>query len=126
MSCCYVLIDCHICNLKEGLIIVEVVQNLAQRHHSVFTLERHMQHSQSGDQWSRSSVGSRGSRVMALIGAGVSGMLGLAGVAYADEAEHGLQAPMYPWVHDGWFSSYDHASSVPLTLPLFLGNYYIL
>jgi hypothetical protein len=116
-----VLIDCHIGNLREGLIRLEVVQNLAQRHHhSVFTVERHMQHShQSGDQWSRSSLGSKGARVMALIGAGVSGMLGLTGIAYADEAEHGLQAPMYPWVHDGWFSSYDHASSVPFTLPLF-------
>ena len=103
---------------------MKVVQNLAQRHHSAFTLERHMQqHSQSGDQWSRSSLGSKGSRVMALIGAGVSGMLGLAGIAYADEAEHGLQAPNYPWVHDGWFSSYDHASSVPITLPLFFGSY---
>lgn len=93
------------------------MQALAQRHGAVCTLERHMQHSQSGGQWSRSSVGMKGLRAMALIGAGVSGMLGLAGMAYADEAEHGLQAPNYPWAHDGWFSSYDHASSVPLTLP---------
>ena len=36
--------------------------------------------------------------------------LGLAGVAVADEAEHGLHAGQYPWPHNGFFSSYDHAS----------------
>jgi len=28
-------------------------------------------------------------------------------VAVADEAEHGLHPPSYPWSHDGFFSSYD-------------------
>ena len=36
--------------------------------------------------------------------------LGLASVAVADEAEHGLHAGQYPWPHNGFFSSYDHAS----------------
>ena len=35
---------------------------------------------------------------------------GLATVAAADEAEHGLHAGQYPWPHNGFFSSYDHAS----------------
>ncbi|DBA66029.1 TPA: hypothetical protein ACH3X2_003037 [Trebouxia sp. C0005] len=33
--------------------------------------------------------------------------------AYAlaeEESEHGLHAPDYPWNHEGYFSSYDHAS----------------
>lgn len=62
--------------------------------------------SQSQDQ--RSTL----SNIAALVGAGAMGMLGLAGFAHADEAEHGLQAPSYPWSHSGWFSSYDHASLV--------------
>lgn len=34
-----------------------------------------------------------------------------AGYALAEEeADHGLHAPHYPWPHDGFFSSYDHAS----------------
>lgn len=28
-------------------------------------------------------------------------------IALADEAEHGLHAPQYPWPHEGVFSSYD-------------------
>lgn len=66
----------------------------------------------------RSSGGWKGSNTMAIVGAGVMGMLGLAGSAYADEAEHGLAAPSYPWAHDGWFSSYDHTSLVSFTLHL--------
>eukprot|EP00897_Mesotaenium_endlicherianum_P006409 jgi/Mesen1/5797/ME000293S04949 len=31
-------------------------------------------------------------------------------VAYADEAEHGLPPPKYPWPHKGVFDAYDHAS----------------
>lgn len=31
--------------------------------------------------------------------------------ASADEAEHGLHAPHYPWPHEGFFSSYDRTSS---------------
>jgi len=49
---------------------------------------------------------------MAIVGASSLGMLAMAGSAYADEAEHGLAAPSYPWAHNGWFSSYDHASLV--------------
>lgn len=30
--------------------------------------------------------------------------------ASADEAEHGLHAPHYPWPHEGFFSSYDRTS----------------
>jgi hypothetical protein len=56
------------------------------------------------------SVGTKGLRALALLGAGVTGMFGLAGLAYADEAEHGLSAPDYPWPHNGILSSYDHAS----------------
>ncbi|CAI8618666.1 unnamed protein product [Vicia faba] len=62
---------------------------------------------------SRSSSGSTGSsslRGLALIGARVSGLLGFATTASADEAEHGLASPYYPWPHEGILSSYDHAS----------------
>lgn len=54
--------------------------------------------------------GVRGFRGLALVGAGTTGLLGLAGVAYADEAEHGLAPPQYPWSHNGVLSGYDHAS----------------
>ncbi|KAL8256776.1 hypothetical protein R6Q59_028817 [Mikania micrantha] len=50
------------------------------------------------------------SRMFALLGAGISSFLGLATVAHADEAEHGLECPSYPWPHQGILSSYDHAS----------------
>ncbi|XP_060207620.1 cytochrome c1-2, heme protein, mitochondrial-like isoform X2 [Lycium barbarum] len=49
-------------------------------------------------------------RTLALIGAGVSGLVGFATVASADEAEHGLECPIYPWPHEGILSSSDHAS----------------
>lgn len=49
-------------------------------------------------------------RAVALLGAGVSGLLGFATIASADEAEHGLASPNYPWPHEGILSSYDHAS----------------
>ncbi|RDY12190.1 Cytochrome c1-2, heme protein, mitochondrial, partial [Mucuna pruriens] len=49
-------------------------------------------------------------RALALIGAGVSGLLGFSTMALADEAEHGLACPSYPWPHTGILSSYDHAS----------------
>jgi len=35
------------------------------------------------------------------------------GVGFAlmeDEAEQGLHPAQYPWSHNGWFSSYDHAA----------------
>lgn len=55
---------------------------------------------------SRSSL-----RALALVGAGVSGLLGLTSIASAaDEAEHGLACPNYPWPHNGILSSYDHSS----------------
>ncbi|KAJ7556230.1 hypothetical protein O6H91_05G075400 [Diphasiastrum complanatum] len=41
---------------------------------------------------------------------GTAGLIGFSGVAYADEAEHGLEAPSYPWPHNGILSSYDHSS----------------
>jgi ubiquinol-cytochrome c reductase cytochrome c1 subunit len=34
-------------------------------------------------------------------------LAGTASVATADEAEHGLHPPSYPWSHEGFFSSYD-------------------
>ncbi|KAJ6365587.1 hypothetical protein OIU76_030379 [Salix suchowensis] len=56
------------------------------------------------------SVGMRSLRAFALLGAGLSGFLSFAAVASADEAEHGLECPSYPWPHNGILSSYDHAS----------------
>ncbi|KAF1879508.1 hypothetical protein Lal_00005975 [Lupinus albus] len=56
------------------------------------------------------STGSNSIRALALIGAGVSGFFGFATTASADEAEHGLACPSYPWPHEGILSSYDHAS----------------
>ncbi|KAL2646606.1 hypothetical protein AAZV13_05G066500 [Glycine max] len=56
------------------------------------------------------SIGNNSLRVLALVGAGVSGFLGFATTAFADEAEHGLACPSYPWPHKGILSSYDHAS----------------
>ncbi|CAL0299166.1 unnamed protein product [Lupinus luteus] len=56
------------------------------------------------------SAGSSSLRALALIGAGVSGFFGFATTASADEAEHGLACPSYPWPHEGILSSYDHAS----------------
>jgi ubiquinol-cytochrome c reductase cytochrome c1 subunit len=46
----------------------------------------------------------------ATLAAGTAGLAAAAGTALADEAEHGLHAPSYPWPHDGFFSSYDHRS----------------
>ncbi|KAI4350549.1 hypothetical protein L6164_004996 [Bauhinia variegata] len=56
------------------------------------------------------STSSRSLRALALLGAGVSGLLIFTTTAYADEAEHGLECPNYPWPHKGILSSYDHAS----------------
>lgn len=56
------------------------------------------------------STGMKSLKAFALIGAGVSGFLSFATVASADEAEHGLECPSYPWPHNGILSSYDHAS----------------
>ncbi|KAJ4822536.1 hypothetical protein Tsubulata_043420 [Turnera subulata] len=56
------------------------------------------------------SFGAKSFRAFALLGAGVSGFLGFATIASADEAEHGLECPSYPWPHSGILSSYDHAS----------------
>ncbi|KAJ8639141.1 hypothetical protein MRB53_015835 [Persea americana] len=56
------------------------------------------------------SSSSKSLRALALLGAGVSGLLGLTSIASADEAEHGLACPNYPWPHDGILSSYDHSS----------------
>ncbi|GFP90451.1 cytochrome c1-1 heme protein mitochondrial [Phtheirospermum japonicum] len=56
------------------------------------------------------STGSKFFSTLALLGAGASGLLSCAAVSYADEAEHGLDSPSYPWPHKGILSSYDHAS----------------
>ena len=53
---------------------------------------------------------SAGLRALALLGVGASGLFSFATIASADEAEHGLAAPDYPWPHAGIMSSYDHAS----------------
>ncbi|KAK1322944.1 hypothetical protein QJS10_CPA02g00075 [Acorus calamus] len=55
-------------------------------------------------------AGSFGMRALALFGAGVTGILSFATITSADEAEHGLECPNYPWPHEGILSSYDHAS----------------
>ena len=56
------------------------------------------------------STGFKSLRALALLGAGVSGLLSFTTIASADEAEHGLSCPSYPWPHKGILSSYDHAS----------------
>lgn len=56
------------------------------------------------------SGGMNSLRTLALVGASVTGLLSFATMAAADEAEHGLEAPNYPWPHEGILSSYDHAS----------------
>ncbi len=49
-------------------------------------------------------------RIGALAGTGAAGLALVSSIALADEAEHGLEAPDYPWSHNGFFSSYDHKS----------------
>lgn len=56
------------------------------------------------------SAGVKSLRAIALVGAGLSGLLSFTTIAAADEAEHGLESPSYPWPHQGILSSYDHAS----------------
>ncbi|KAH9311836.1 hypothetical protein KI387_026871, partial [Taxus chinensis] len=56
------------------------------------------------------SGGMKSLRALALLGAGVSGFFGFACIVSADETEHGLECPSYPWPHRGILSSYDHAS----------------
>lgn len=66
-------------------------------------------HSEASQKSAGEVLGSsrRAWRIMA--GAGVAtGLAVFAGTAIADEAEHGLEAPNYPWPHDGFFSAYDH------------------
>ena len=55
-------------------------------------------------------MGGRILRAFALLGGSATAIVGLASIAHADEAEHGLQAPSYPWSHNGLLASYDHAS----------------
>ncbi|CAL5418012.1 unnamed protein product [Camellia sinensis] len=62
------------------------------------------------DQEGAGSAGMNSLRAFALLGAGVSGLLSFTTIAAADEAEHGLPCPNYPWPHEGILSSYDHAS----------------
>jgi ubiquinol-cytochrome c reductase cytochrome c1 subunit len=46
-----------------------------------------------------------------LVGGAVAATAGGLGFALMeDEAEHGLHPAQYPWSHNGWFSSYDHAA----------------
>ncbi|KAF8378134.1 hypothetical protein HHK36_029471 [Tetracentron sinense] len=62
------------------------------------------------DQDGVGSAGMKSLRALALLGAGVSGLLSFSTIASADEAEHGLECPSYPWPHKGILSSYDHSS----------------
>ena len=39
----------------------------------------------------------------ATLAAGTAGLAAAASISLADEAEHGLHAPAYPWPHDGFF-----------------------
>lgn len=54
------------------------------------------------------SAGTKCLTAFALLGAGVSGLLSCTTIAYSDEAEHGLEPPIYPWPHKGVLSAYDH------------------
>lgn len=54
--------------------------------------------------------GFTGLKALAILGVGASGLLSFGTIASADEAEHGLESPSYPWPHEGILSSYDHAS----------------
>lgn len=47
---------------------------------------------------------------LGIVAGGTLGAMAVADIARADEAEHGLHAPSYPWPHNGIFSGYDHAS----------------
>ncbi|CAO2172681.1 unnamed protein product [Urochloa humidicola] len=60
----------------------------------------------------KESFGFIGLRALSILGVGASGLLSFATIASADEAEHGLEAPSYPWPHAGILSSYDHASDL--------------
>ncbi|PUZ52658.1 hypothetical protein GQ55_6G287600 [Panicum hallii var. hallii] len=78
-------------------------------------LKRTLQNQSSGSSLLSSFRGkheesSAGLRALALLGVGASGLLSFATIASADEAEHGLAAPDYPWPHAGIMSSYDHGS----------------
>ncbi|KAF7039789.1 hypothetical protein CFC21_049736 [Triticum aestivum] len=55
-------------------------------------------------------TGFTGLKALAILGVGASGLLSFGTIASADEAEHGLESPSYPWPHEGILSSYDHAS----------------
>ena len=67
----------------------------------------------------------RQAAVAAPVGAAAgAASVALGSVALADEAEHGLAAPAYPWSHSGAFAAYDAASirrghqvCRPFTLP---------
>ncbi|VAH68527.1 unnamed protein product [Triticum turgidum subsp. durum] len=56
------------------------------------------------------TTGFTGLKALAILGVGASGLLSFGTIASADEAEHGLESPSYPWPHEGILSSYDHAS----------------
>ncbi|CAO2170018.1 unnamed protein product [Urochloa humidicola] len=78
-------------------------------------LRRALQNQSSGSSLLSSFRGkheesSAGLKALALLGISSSGLLSFATIASADEAEHGLEAPEYPWPHAGIMSSYDHAS----------------
>lgn len=59
---------------------------------------------------SAGETAARGAALVAAAGFAALGTALEAAPARADEAEHGLPAPQYPWPHLGYFSSYDHAS----------------
>lgn len=63
-------------------------------------------HSQAAD----ATAAAGGANWWRLGAAGAVGLGLLSSIALADEAEHGLHAPDFPWPHDGFFSSYDHRS----------------
>ncbi|KAG7670405.1 hypothetical protein KSW81_002969 [Nannochloris sp. 'desiccata'] len=56
------------------------------------------------------ATSSSGNRWWKMGAAGAVGLGMLSSVALADEAEHGLHAPDFPWPHEGFFSSYDARS----------------
>jgi ubiquinol-cytochrome c reductase cytochrome c1 subunit len=67
-------------------------------------------HSSAGSSASESSTRRWGWKQALGLGGLAAGMAAASQFALMDEAEHGLHSPAFPWPHDGFFSSYDHAS----------------
>ncbi|GLT71694.1 hypothetical protein SLA2020_436930 [Shorea laevis] len=101
----------NIITVMEGRAkLTRCLSQLARRIEDAKTLPVLSSHSMKQDQETMGSTGSGYLRKLALLGASISGLLSFGTIALADEAEHGLAVPNYPWPHEGILSSYDHAS----------------